>query len=625
MALLAKASWRRLAAAASIALAGLARAGERPAAGSRVLALYQSEPGLPAFAAFDSGLRSALQVEDDVTLFTEHMERVRLPDPGYGNALRDWLRIKYARARPDVVVAVGDDAIAFLADPETVPWPDVPVVFGFTDPRLSGARGLPPTFTGVTEHFAVRETLELALGLLPGTRHVALVGGASRPDRPFSELLRREVAALAGRADAIDLIGLPMPELEQRLRALPDATVVIGISFFQDGAGRFWTGPAAARVLSAAARGPLFTVHAHLLGTGIAGGVLTDFERSGRRVARVALRVLAGEAPATIPLESSDPGRALLDGRELDRWRVPDARVPRDAEVRFREPPPWSKHRPALVALGLLLLVQSALIVGLLVERRGRRRAEAHARENLAVVAHMNRVGAIGELAGAFAHELNSPLGAMLNNAQAARRLLGRGPEASAEVAACLQDLVDDAQRAGEVIRRIRGVLRREDARPVPLDVSAAIRDAVRLLASDARDREVAVALDVPADLPRVTGDGVQIVQVILNLVLNAIDALAGTSREQRWVHVSAAARRGGVEIRVADSGPGIPPAQLDRVFDPFFTTKATGLGMGLAISRSIVEAHGGSIAVETAPGGGAAFTVFLPAARRPHEAGAAA
>ncbi|HUL59710.1 MAG TPA: sensor histidine kinase [Anaeromyxobacteraceae bacterium] len=598
---------------AVVLLAGLASAAE-PARSRRVLAVYQSEAARPVNVAFNAGLRAALPSAGDVDLLAEYLDAERFSQPIYEDRFRDWLRTKYGEIRPDAIVAVGDAAIRFLADPATTPWPDVPVVFGLTVEAAFDVADLPPNFTGVTEHLAIRETIDLALHLLPATRRLVLVGGASWVDTPLSDLLRREGAGFASRLQVTELFGLPMPALQERLRSLPGDTVVLVASFYRDGSGRVWFGPELLRALASAAPGPIFSMHAHLLGAGVIGGVVSDYEESGRRVGRMVSRILAGETVASVRPEPNAAHRIALDGRELDRWQIPDARVPAGADVRFREPSLWSRHRWSVAIFAAVLAVQTALIAGLLVQRRGRRHAEANARENLAVVAHLNRVGAVGELAGSLAHELNSPLGAVLNNAQAARRMIARVPGYSKEVRESLDDIVQDARRAGEVIRRMRAVLRREDLRPVPVDVAAVIRDAVRLVEADARDRDVVLAVDVEPELPPVSGDDVQLAQVVLNLVMNGMDALARTPREHRRIAIRAAARHGQVEVIVVDSGSGIAVAERERVFEPFYSSKPAGLGLGLAISRSIVEAHGGSIAVDDGPGGGAMFRVLLPA-----------
>jgi C4-dicarboxylate-specific signal transduction histidine kinase len=307
--------------------------------------------------------------------------------------------------------------------------------------------------------------------------------------------------------------------------------------------------------------------------------------------------------------------RAVLDARELARWGIPAGRVPSGVEVRFGEPSLWVRHRITLLLAVGALLFQSALIGLLLFERRRRWRAEARARESLAELAHMNRVFAFSEVVGSLAHEINSPLGAALNNAEAAQRLFAASPRDEAEVRACMQDIVGDITRAGDVLRRIRRILRNERFTPVALRVDGVVRDACRLVKAEARDRHAELDVLVAPDLPVVAGDEVQLAQVIVNLLLNALDAVRGLPEGRRQVWITAERAADGVAIRVADSGPGVPPDLAKTVFEPFYTTKETGLGMGLAITRSIVESHGGTISVAQRPGGGASFEVLLPAA----------
>ena len=590
----------------------------------RVLFIHAFEPGLPADAAFTSGLRSTLLLRGEVALFSEHLDRERFPQPTYVEEFRGWIRTKYAHRPPDVIVAAGPAAAEFLADPATTPFPGVPVVFGMVGEGRLPVERLPPNSIGLLEQYAFRETLALALALFPETEHVALAGGASSQDLAFNELVRREAAAAAPRLEVIPLLGLSMTDLQDRLRRLPPRTVVLLGTMLEDGAGRQWAWPQVVPVMASTSSAPIFTVFGTVFGFGVVGGVLTDFEDSGRIVAGIVRRVLAGEPAEAIPVRRH-AGRALLDGRQLRRWSVPDARVPASAEVRFREPTPWQRFRWQFLATGSALVIQALLIAGLLIERRNRRAAERDVREKLVQIAHMNRVGTVGELTGSFAHELNTPLGAALNNAQAARRFLFREPFDRGEVMACLEDIVSDVRRAGDVVQRMRGALRREDAHRGEIHVSRLIRDAVRLVEAEAQDRDVALAIVVEDGLPTLVGDDVQLVQVVLNLVVNAMDALAAMPKERRRIGIRAAPVSRGAAIEVSDTGPGIPLAQLEKVFEPFFTTKASGLGLGLAISRSIVMAHGGTITAAAAEGGGTVFRVYLPAAEAPAAAQSAA
>ena len=245
-----------------------------------------------------------------------------------------------------------------------------------------------------------------------------------------------------------------------------------------------------------------------------------------------------------------------------------------------------------------------------------RKLAEQEAQRLQHEITHAGRVSMMGQLAAALAHEINQPLGAILRNAEAAELLLQHPSPDLDEVRAILGDIRADDERACAVIDRMRGLLKRHTLDRQRLDLSALVGEVAALVRADAARRQVKVDVDVPGDLPQVLGDRVHLQQVLLNLILNGMDALNGTSPEAR--RVSVAARRDGagvVEISVGDAGPGISTAALARIFDPFFTTKPEGMGMGLAISRTIVEAHGGQIWAENTHGGGAAFRLTLPIA----------
>jgi len=243
-----------------------------------------------------------------------------------------------------------------------------------------------------------------------------------------------------------------------------------------------------------------------------------------------------------------------------------------------------------------------------------RRRAEAAAQRHLSDLAHLDRVAGMGELATSIAHELNQPLTAILANAQAAQRMLGTPRWSLDELRACLADIASDDRRAGEVIHRMRLLLRKGDFRALPIDLNDLTKNTIALVGNDALLHYVSIELRPAAALPATYGDLVQIQQVILNLLSNAITAAAAGPTTLRKVLVrTALAGEGDVELSVRDSGKGVAESDRERLFEPFFTTKEEGLGMGLGISRSIVEAHGGRILVENDPDGGAIFRLRLP------------
>jgi len=233
-------------------------------------------------------------------------------------------------------------------------------------------------------------------------------------------------------------------------------------------------------------------------------------------------------------------------------------------------------------------------------------------------IAHAGRVSMMGQLASGLAHEINQPLAAILRNAEAAELFLQDASPDLDEVRAILSDIRADDERAGHVIDRMRGLLKRQTLDARALDIRSLVNDVAALVRVDAAVRHVKLDADVPDDLPHVRGDRVHLQQVLLNLVLNGMDALNGASLENRRVSVSARLDGGQmVELAVGDTGSGIAADTLPRIFDPFFTTKPEGMGMGLAISHTIIEAHGGMLWAANQHGGGAVFRFTLPIADR--------
>jgi PAS domain S-box-containing protein len=243
-----------------------------------------------------------------------------------------------------------------------------------------------------------------------------------------------------------------------------------------------------------------------------------------------------------------------------------------------------------------------------------RKATEEELRRQREELAHLTRVWNMGELAASLAHELNQPLTAILSNAQAAQRFLSGKPSDIEEVREILHDIVEDNKRAGEVIRRMRALVKREDFEFSSLDLSDIIREIMSLVHSDAILRNVRVRLGVDPALPHPRGDKVQLQQVLLNLLLNAFDAMRDSPADEREVLLRAELDGPDmVRISITDRGTGLTSDQLDKIFQPFFTTKREGLGMGLSISRSIVDVHGGRLWAENNIDQGATFSFTLP------------
>jgi two-component system, LuxR family, sensor kinase FixL len=253
-------------------------------------------------------------------------------------------------------------------------------------------------------------------------------------------------------------------------------------------------------------------------------------------------------------------------------------------------------------------------VLGLSMDVTQHKVAELEAQQRRQELAHLSRVTMLGELSGSMAHELNQPLTAILSNAQAAQRFLAQDDVDIKEVSEILADIVEQDERAGQVIRRLRLLLKEGEVQQVPLDVNDVLQEGLRLIRNDLVNKGVAVVPGFAATLPPVVGDRVQLQQVLVNLVMNACDAMTENAPEERRLGVSTHLSNGqGVLCSVSDFGPGIPADRLEQVFNPFFTTKSHGLGLGLSVCRSIIEAHGGRLWASSNPERGATFHFTLP------------
>jgi C4-dicarboxylate-specific signal transduction histidine kinase len=244
-----------------------------------------------------------------------------------------------------------------------------------------------------------------------------------------------------------------------------------------------------------------------------------------------------------------------------------------------------------------------------------RRRAEHEIVAQRRQLAHLGRVAVVGEMSGALAHELNQPLTAILANARAAQRMLLRDRVDGPELRAILDDIVADDLRAGAVIHRVRALIRKGDTGPQQVIANEIVSEVLELTHSDLIQREVRVTTRLSASLPTVPGDRVQLQQVVLNLIVNGCDAMADNPPSERMLVISTSDEGNAVRVSISDRGTGIAGDSVDAVFEPFVTSKEHGLGLGLAICRSIVNAHGGRMWAVNNPDRGATFHLLLPQA----------
>ena len=297
--------------------------------------------------------------------------------------------------------------------------------------------------------------------------------------------------------------------------------------------------------------------------------------------------------------------RASRDGRD---WELEHQLLMPDGSIK-------SVH---VVARAVRDELGSVEFVGAIMDVSAAKRAELELRHAQAELAHISRVTALGELTASIAHEVNQPITGVVTGAEAALRWLGAKPPNLDEVRKVLGQIVKDGMRAGDVIYRIRALIKKAPPRMARVDVNEAVLDVITLTRSELLRHGVSLQTELATGLPLIKGDRVQLQQVILNLTLNAVEAMSGVDEGAREMRIGTGREASnGVLVSVRDLGPGLDPRNVDRLFEAFYTTKPDGLGMGLAICRSIIEAHGGRLWATANEPRGAVFQFTLPLDRR--------
>jgi PAS domain S-box-containing protein len=343
-----------------------------------VLVLATYSPTAPVGHLWNRGIQSVFNggAADEIKIHIEHLDLIRLQDDRYVQLLLDIYRYKYSNVKPDLIIPIYNGALDFMLRYGPELFPNIPIVFGGVEKRFVESRNLGPHISGVFNVNSYRETLDLALGLHPGTRHVAMVAGAGIIGSAWGPEARKSYRSYTDRLDFIDLMGLPMPEILKKVANLPPQSVVIYITLLEDGAGNKFTAPESVSQISRTANAPTYSFWDLVLGQGIVGGFLSNAEKKGEAVAELGLRILNGVKPTDLPIMLENNLQYKFDWRQLKRWSIPEAALPPGSVVRSKEYSAWDRYKGRLIAASALLILQFLLIASLWHSLRKRRRLE---------------------------------------------------------------------------------------------------------------------------------------------------------------------------------------------------------------------------------------------------------
>ena len=528
-------------------------------------------------------------------------------------AVVDYIRTMFAdRSKPDLIVTLAGPAALFARKYRQQLFPEVPLLFAAVDQRFLNAPPLGDNETAVASNNDYAELVDEILQLRPRTRQVFMVTGSGQLGRFWRGELEQQLTRLRDRVTFIWSADLSLSEILRRCANLPDDAAIFFILFDTDAAGTAYADERVLADLQASATAPIFAVQSAYLGAGTVGGSLMSIPELSRNTADAAVRLLNGAPPRTIRVPPQSPGQPTFDWRELQRWNIPESRLPAGSVVRYRGPSLWKEYRRTALTAAGVLAIQSLLIVGLLYQRRERQRAELESRRNLSLAADASRRATMSALTSSIGHELSQPLSAMMYNAHALEMMVTANRATPDTMGEILSDIQSQGVRATQIIDRHRSMLRSHQLDKAPVDLHAVINESLALVAHDIAARNIDATVHLSTGRCVVSGDQVLLQQVLVNLIMNAMDAMAETPLDRRQLTIRTDVGDADVEVSVRDTGTGLPPHLDGTLFTPFVTTKSHGLGIGLTIVRTILAAHAGKIEAHNNADGGATFTVTL-------------
>ncbi|WP_443678662.1 sensor histidine kinase [Paraburkholderia unamae] len=594
----------------------------------RVVILTGTDPIQPAALVQIRAIRSLLETSmpHGAEVFLDALDGFRFGAEDLTPEFLALMKKKYADQRVDLVVGIGNHAADFALKYHAQLWPGAPVLLTSVPEKWFEQNPLPAGFARVPFPIDVAKTLAIAEALQPDANRLVVVGGTSDTDYSFIDRVVEAAATRGRRWSSVDIWrGLSIHEIEQRLSQLDNRSAVVYTTMYRDREGHRFFPYQLVPGMVAASRAPIYAWYSTYLDGGVTAGAMYDFEENGRLTGEAALSILRNRGRMDGLTFAALPARCTANVTQLERYGLSTSALPADCRLIDFPRSIFREYRGVVLAALAVLLAQTVTIVALLAQRRNRRLAEADATERRGELARAARFATVGELSASIAHEVGQPLGAILSNADAAELLIKASHVDGTELEEILSDVKRDALRANDVVQRLRSLLQKQGIAFQPQPLDGALQCALKLIAPEAKRRNIGVETQFETGDAQIMGDAVQLQQVVLNLAINAMDAMHETDPASRVLTIATKRVSHGVAFVVADRGCGLGGVGVRRLFEPFYTTKPHGMGLGLSIVRSIVEAHHGRIDVAARDGGGTEFTVWLPCTRAGSEENASA
>ena len=584
-----------------------------------IVIFFSLHANLPAYQNLLEGFRTTLSEEyhQPINLLTEYLDIGRLADDKYAKYIIEQYNEKFKDTKIDLLITVDPGIIPVLEKYNLVALKRSPVISIVLD-ALDAEKGhlKSENVVRMTLKFRFGQSIQSACNFFPTYKNIYIISGCSNIDKYFTSLVRSNIGRVEKSHNVTFITGMSLDSVLKISRKIPVHSIVIVPSFLSDKKGIQFSTPEVTGSLASNCDAPFFPLFdSFIKREGGIGGYVFSFNAVGKKAALIAKEVLNGKPPGDI-VTDDDFYQNIFDWRVLKKWDLlaSDA-LPSNSIYYYKQYNFISEYKWYIFA-GILFLIIETLLILFLYKLNTRQKAvlkqKTEAEELYRLLVREERLMMMVELTASLSHELSQPLTAILYNTQACLRYLKSGNASESQIEELLLKVIKDDKRAGGLISSVRSLMKLETRAKEQVNLSPIIQETIALFDPEAARQHIRIIVQHKDDLVDVLADKIQLQQVLLNLLYNAANAMENVEQGKRVISISQRTERGSVTISVKDTGPGIGDEVKGAIFKPFVTSRKSGLGIGLAVSRNIMENHGGEIWAENCPEGGAEFSFRL-------------
>jgi signal transduction histidine kinase len=584
---------------------------------------YSYSASMVAYQNMMDGFKESFiqPLDGPISIVTEYLDIGRTNNEAYGRSIVEMYNQKYNENGIDLIIAVGPGILPFLkmAGLKMLKYSPLILVDIFTSKadsinNASHVNGLPIYL----KYNYFSKSLNTICELFPDRRDVYCVNGDGMLDKYYKSILEESQDSYSGKHKFINITGVSIDSTLYKISHLPEKSIVVICSFDEDINGVPFTTPEAANLIAKISKVPFFILGSDSFPKdgGAIGGYVINYYNVGKEFGKAATQIIRGTDPKSIEVNLPSFYQYMFDWRELKRWNLLDSKaIPEQSTLLYQHHSFFSEYKRYIIGVIVFMAFQTLVIIYLVRAYRTQKKVKQQILENqemLNKIAREDRLAKMAVLTASLSHELNQPLTSILSCAQAGVRFLDSDKLDREQAKEIFKNIIEDNKRAGGIISSVRSLMKLEIREKENVMVNSLVNETLDIMRSEIFRHGVKIITNFDNIPIYVFGDKIQLQQVLLNFLRNSIDAMEENNPDDKNISVNMKLDKDSVTVSVRDSGPGIDKSILETIFKPFVTTGKTGFGIGLTVSRSIIENHKGEIRAENIPYGGAEFSFRL-------------